>query len=74
MKHATVHIGDMAIPLIGIPESETIERCDGCGKKFNLRQVWLDGTKFLCADCRGNAKPALDTLPIPADNSFVDPE
>jgi hypothetical protein len=43
MKHATVKLGNMVIPLIGVPVTSTQERCEGCNKNFHLSEITLDG-------------------------------
>ncbi len=54
MKHAIVKIGDLEIPLIGIPESATLAACDYCHGIFYLTDVELnrEGNQFLCLRCR----------------------
>jgi hypothetical protein len=42
VKHATVRLGEYTVPLIGVPEDATLETCDTCKKKFNLRVIVLD--------------------------------
>jgi len=54
MKHATVQIGNMTIPLIGIPPPATLEECDCCHDVFPLRKVQLVGNQFLCEKCRSD--------------------
>lgn len=51
-KHATVKIGEYTIPLIGIPESSTQQKCFGCGKSFHLSDIKLDkkGNPY-CPEC-----------------------
>ena len=39
MGHAIIHLDGMKIPLIGIPEDETLERCDRCGEKDNISML-----------------------------------
>lgn len=51
MKHATVRIDDMEIPLIGIPKDEVFETCDKCRKHFHLQDIVLTDTTFLCKIC-----------------------
>lgn len=51
ISHVTVKIGDMTIPLIGVPPSATLEKCDQCKKQFNIQQVRLIGKKILCFGC-----------------------
>jgi len=61
MKHATVHIGGMVIPLIGIPMSATEEECDCCHDIFHIRKIhWSEnGKQLLCGDCdKENHDPA----------------
>ena len=52
MEHATVKVGDMEIPLIGISKKETQDVCDFCGVYFHLQDLKLsfDG-EFLCENC-----------------------
>lgn len=50
-RHATVKIDGKDIPLIGIPESETLDRCDRCGDTFHLSQLQLTN-QLLCQKCR----------------------
>jgi len=50
--HAIVHVGNYSIPLIGLPVDATLERCDECGKLFNVRQITLEDGKFICEKCR----------------------
>ena len=52
MKHATVQIGNMTIPLIGIAPEATLEECDCCHDIFSIRQVELVGRQFLCQKCK----------------------
>ena len=55
--HAIVHVGNYSIPLIGIPVDATLERCDECGKFFNVRQITLEDGKFICEKCRQAKRP-----------------
>ena len=56
MKHATVPIDGMQIPLIGIPQYATLETCDLCHDEFHLSQIMFNGVQFLCPKCRSNNK------------------
>ena len=60
MRNATVHVDGFVIPLIGVPDSETIETCDGCKRKFHLTKVTLTGSRFLCEQCL--TRPATSRL------------
>lgn len=42
MKHATVHIGEYTIPLIGVPVDATQQECSTCHKKVHLSRIILD--------------------------------
>lgn len=51
--HATVRIGEYTIPLIGIPESATVQKCSVCGRGFHLSDIELDGKgQPLCQQCK----------------------
>jgi hypothetical protein len=50
-KHATVPRDGFSVPIIGIPESATDERCDGCGDFFHLTIIKLWRGQFLCSYC-----------------------
>jgi len=52
MKHATVEIAGMTIPLIGIPPVATADKCDSCQKPFHIQDLCLCGTRFLCEKCK----------------------
>lgn len=51
MKHATVRIDNMEIPLIGIPNAEVHETCDKCHGQFHLQDIVLTEVGFLCKVC-----------------------
>ena len=52
MKHATVKIGEFEIPLIGVPQDATQQKCEGCGKNFHLTEITLDADgKPKCPEC-----------------------
>ncbi len=51
MKHASVRIDNMEIPLIGIPTDETKEACDHCHKRVHIQDILLTETSFLCNVC-----------------------
>jgi hypothetical protein len=55
-KHATVKIGEWTVPLIGLPQSASQDKCDGCGKVTEIRDLSYDGTRFLCRGCVTNRK------------------
>lgn len=61
MKHAEITVGGYTIPLIGIGFSETIDRCDYCGKQFNIQQLLLmqeiGRNVFACEGCRQKIFP-----------------
>lgn len=52
MKHATVKIDNMEIPLIGIPKENVNETCDHCHKSFHIQDIVLTDTQFLCKNCQ----------------------
>lgn len=52
MTHATVRLGDYSVPLIGIDQSATEEKCDGCKRLFHLSEIKLDQDRFMCWSCR----------------------
>jgi len=54
MKHATVKIDDLVIPLIGIPPTATEMECELCHDIFHITDVKLneEGNQFLCKKCR----------------------
>ena len=53
MTHATVRIAGYNLPLIGIDQSATEEKCDGCKRVFHLSEVMLDEqARFMCWSCR----------------------
>lgn len=49
--HATVKIEGADIPLIGVPESATMERCDSCMKLVHISGAHYCEWGFLCDDC-----------------------
>jgi hypothetical protein len=51
MKHGTVKIGEWTVPLIGVPETATLETCDLCGIELPLREIIFTGRQFLCGSC-----------------------
>lgn len=51
MKHATVKIDNMEIPLIGIPKDSSDEICDRCHKSFHIQDIILTDSQFLCKVC-----------------------
>ena len=51
MKHATVRIDNMEIPLIGIPKDEVYEQCDRCKASKHLQDIVLTDSGFLCNVC-----------------------
>ena len=58
MKHALVQTGGYSLPLIGLPEDCTLETCDGCHKRFNVRQITYGLTgRFLCTRCLTYDRP-----------------
>lgn len=51
-KHATVKIGEYTIPLIGIAESATQQKCSRCKCSFHLSEITLnENGKPLCKEC-----------------------
>jgi hypothetical protein len=52
--HATAKLGEFTVPLIGIPKSATEDACDGCGALTHIRELFTDGTGFLCLKCLQN--------------------
>lgn len=53
MTHATVRIAGYNLPLIGIDQSATEEKCDGCKRDKHLSEVKLDEQgRFMCWSCR----------------------
>ncbi len=64
MTHATVKIGEYTIPLIGVAEDATKERCDKCLKYFHLSLIGYDG-RFLCQPCRDSLSLAQIGAPVP---------
>lgn len=52
MTHATVRLGDYRVPLIGVNQSATEEKCDKCKRVFHLSEVKLDHDRFMCWSCR----------------------
>jgi len=50
-NYATVVRDGFKVPLIGIDEEETQERCAKCGVSVDLMQAKLDQDKVYCADC-----------------------
>lgn len=53
MTHATVRIAGYNLPLIGIDQSATEEKCDGCKRDKHLSDVKLDEQgRFMCWSCR----------------------
>ena len=51
-KHATVKISGYEIPLIGINESATQQKCSVCGCCFHLSEITLDEKgRALCKEC-----------------------
>lgn len=57
MKHATVERSGWTIPLIGIPQSATLEECDRCRCLFHIRRVVITDGRFLCFECFPFHKP-----------------
>jgi hypothetical protein len=52
MKHAEIKIGEMVIPLIGIPVNAVEEKCDFCGVVTHFQAVRIDENgKFKCKNC-----------------------
>lgn len=55
MKHATVNLGGMEIPLIGIPPEATLDECDLCHEWWPLHALEISETgQILCRKCRDN--------------------
>lgn len=50
-RHATVYVGRYNIPLIGVPPSATMERCDVCGEKIHLSKATFRDDKIMCRRC-----------------------
>ena len=61
MKHAEVRIGEMVIPLIGVPPTAVEEICDKCKKVFHIQDIELVNDKFLCQQCRFEIRTATKT-------------
>lgn len=60
-KHATVKIGDYTIPLIGVPESASLEECDLCHDTFPLRVMVLsEAGQLLCPKHAESPEPSRD--------------
>lgn len=57
MKHATVKLDGLDIPLIDLPPDATEQDCDACKKTSHLQDLAMthDG-RFLCQNCRMNGK------------------
>lgn len=51
MNHATVRLGDYKVPLIGIDQSATEEKCDGCQRTYHLSEIRLNQNRFMCWSC-----------------------
>lgn len=43
---------------VPLPPEEVYEVCDSCQCFFMPRQVFFDGVRFLCSDCKTNADDA----------------
>lgn len=41
-KHATIKLGEYTVPLIGIPEKATLQKCVVCRFTFHLSDIILD--------------------------------
>ncbi len=52
--HATIKLGDFTIPLIGIPETATLDTCDLCHDVFSIHDLEINeaGNQLLCPKCR----------------------
>jgi len=59
--HALVKIGDMTIPLIGVPIDAGLEECDLCHDLFRLWDIVYNGTQFLCFKCGPQFCPFCDS-------------
>ncbi len=62
-KHATVRIGEYVIPLIGVPETATQEKCSRCRKQIHLADAALsESGDVLCQSC-AETQAAWDDFP-----------
>lgn len=52
MKYAKAIRDGYEVPLIGIPEDESQERCEKCGQLFDLLQIRLIDGKMVCDACK----------------------
>jgi hypothetical protein len=52
---ASVRLGSYRIPLLGVPESATLQECDLCHDLFHLLDVELIDIQILCLKCRGKS-------------------
>lgn len=49
---ATVKIGEYEIPLIGIPDSATQQKCSICGKSFHISEIKIEmNGEPKCSQC-----------------------
>lgn len=61
--HAFVPFHGFRVPLIGIQHDELLERCDGCRDLFDLQQIFLTETRFLCHKCNHHLTAPAPTSP-----------
>lgn len=57
MKHATAIRDGFVVPLIGIPEDESQQKCESCGQSFDLLQIRFTDGRFVCDACVKSAIP-----------------
>ncbi len=50
-RHATVHVGDYEIPLIGVPRDAVEQKCDRCGALMTIAETIITETGFECVAC-----------------------
>lgn len=52
VKYATTKIGGYTIPLLGIPESSTLEVCDKCGQERHITEIKHTGKRWVCINAK----------------------
>ena len=73
--HATVKIGEHTVPLIGVDQSATQERCGGCGRTIHLSEAVLTPTGMpVCTRCACYMVPGYSsTRPVEAPRANPSP-
>jgi hypothetical protein len=65
VKHATVKLDGVDIPLIGIPADATEETCQGCGQRGHLSEMTIDEHgQVMCGVCLTTSRSTGTVPPV----------